>query len=87
MLPTQEELLPYIQRIITFVKSLPPLQLAENTIIQRLSELIVNAINFYLSEKDEQLSSTSITSKLTSLDDIDIANNFDTKYKLVDELF
>ena len=50
-------------------KSLPPLQLAENIIIQRLSELIVNAINFYLSEKDEQLSSTSVTSKLTSLDE------------------
>ncbi len=50
-------------------KTLPPLQLAENVIIQRLSELIVNAINFYLSEKDEQLNATSVNSNLSSVDE------------------
>ena len=47
----------------------PRLQLSENTIIRRLSELIVNSINFYLMQKDEQLSSTSVNSRIESLDD------------------
>jgi hypothetical protein len=46
----------------------PRLQLAENTIIRRLSELIVNSINFYLTQKDEQLSVTSVNSRIESLD-------------------
>jgi len=49
-------------------KTKPRLQLAEDTIIKRLSELIVNAINFYLTQKDEQLNSTSINSRIESLD-------------------
>jgi hypothetical protein len=47
----------------------PRLQLSENTIIRRLSELIVNSINFYLMQKDEQLNSTSVNSRIESLDD------------------
>lgn len=50
-------------------KTKPRLQLSEDTIIRRLSELIVNSINFYLTQKDEQLSSTSVNSRLTSVDD------------------
>ena len=47
----------------------PRLQLSEDKIIRRLSELIVNSINFYLTQKDEQLNSTSVNSRITSLDD------------------
>ena len=47
----------------------PRLQLSEDKIIQRLSELIVNSVNFYLTQKDEQLNSTSVNSRITSLDD------------------
>ena len=47
----------------------PRLQLSESTIIKRLSELIVNSINFYLTQKDEQLNSTSVNSRIESLDD------------------
>jgi hypothetical protein len=47
----------------------PRLQLSESTIIRRLSELIVNSINFYLTQKDEQLNSTSVNSRLESVDD------------------
>jgi len=50
-------------------KTKPRLQLAENTIVKRLSELIVNSINFYLSQKDEQLSATSINANIASMDD------------------
>jgi hypothetical protein len=50
-------------------KTSPRLQLSENTIIKRLSELIVNSINFHLMQKDEQLNSTSINSRLVSADD------------------
>jgi hypothetical protein len=50
-------------------KTSPPLQLSEDTIIQILSELIVNAINFYLAEKDEQLTATSVNLNLTSMDE------------------
>ena len=50
-------------------KTKPRLQLSENSIIKRLSELIVNAINFYLTQKDEQLSATSVNSRIESLDD------------------
>lgn len=49
-------------------KTKPRLQLSENTIIRRLSELIVNSINFYLTQKDEQLNSTSVNSRIESLD-------------------
>jgi hypothetical protein len=47
----------------------PPLQLSEDKIIRRLSELIVNSINFYLSQKDEQLSATSVNANIISIDD------------------
>ena len=47
----------------------PPLQLAEDKIIKRLSELIVNSINFYLSQKDEQLSATAVNVNIASIDD------------------
>ena len=47
----------------------PRLQLSESTIIKRLSELIVNSINFYLTQKDEQLNSTSVNSRIESVDD------------------
>jgi len=47
----------------------PPLQLSEDKIIRRLSELIVNSINFYLSQKDEQLSATSVNVNIASIDD------------------
>jgi hypothetical protein len=47
----------------------PPLQLAEDKIIRRLSELIVNSINFYLSQKDEQLSATAVNVNIASIDD------------------
>jgi hypothetical protein len=50
-------------------KTKPRLQLSENTIIRRLSELIVNSINFYLVQKDEQLNPTSVNSRITSIDD------------------
>jgi hypothetical protein len=50
-------------------KTKPRLQLSENTIIRRLSELIVNSINFYLTQKDEQLNSTSVNSRIESIDD------------------
>lgn len=50
-------------------KTKPRLQLSENTIIRRLSELIVNSINFYLTQKDEQLNSTSINLRIESIDD------------------
>jgi hypothetical protein len=49
-------------------KTKPRLQLSEDKIIRRLSELIVNSINFYLTQKDEQLNSTSINSRIESLD-------------------
>ena len=47
----------------------PKLQLSEDKIVKRLSELIVNSINFYLSQKDEQLSSTSVNANIASMDD------------------
>jgi hypothetical protein len=47
----------------------PPLQLSEDKIVRRLSELIVNSINFYLSQKDEQLSATSVNASIASIDD------------------
>ena len=50
-------------------KTAPRLQLSENTIIRRLSELIVNSINFYLMQKDEQLTNTSVNARIESLDD------------------
>jgi len=50
-------------------KTAPTLQLSENTIIRRLSELIVNSINFYLMQKDEQLTNTSVNARIESLDD------------------
>lgn len=49
-------------------KTSPRLQLSETTILRRISELIVNSINFYLSQKDEQLSSLSVNANIESLD-------------------
>lgn len=50
-------------------KTSPRLQLSESTIMRRLSELIVNSINFYLTQKDEQLNSTSVNLRIESIDD------------------
>jgi hypothetical protein len=46
----------------------PSLQLSEDVIVRRLSELIVNSINYYLSQKDEQLSSTAVNANISSID-------------------
>ena len=47
----------------------PNLQLSEDTIMKLLSFLIVNAIDFYLPQKDEQLNPLAKAETLTSLDE------------------
>ena len=49
-------------------KTTPPLQLSEDTIMELLNILTVNAINFYLAPRDEQLSAQSKKVLDSSLD-------------------
>lgn len=53
-------------------KTPPTLQLSEDTIMKTLSILIINAINFYLPQKDEQLNPRAVQTTDSSVDDYEI---------------